>query len=62
MKVAYHFISQDAIYTLLIERCEPVQSLQLIVLQLGVKHVWLRDIKLVFHGAGVLEVQLVRVD
>ena len=51
-----HFVGKNSVDTLLIQIDQPVQTLQLVFLQLGSEHGWLRNLN-VTQTRGVLEVQ-----
>ena len=56
-----HLICQSTVDTLLIQRTQPVQTLELVLLEGRHKHPGLLDSQLPGEGRGVLEVKLIRV-
>jgi len=57
-----HLVCQDTIDTLFVQCCEPVETLQLILLELCNEHLRLRDRQRAHQGRWILEVKFIGVD
>ena len=57
-----HLICKNTVDTLLVQSSQPVETLQLVLLERGHEHLRLRDGELASEGRRILEVELVRID
>lgn len=58
-KGTYHLIGEDSVDALLVEVREPVETLELVLLERARQELGLLDIDVAVHESGVLEVELV---
>lgn len=58
-----HLIREDPVDALFVQICQPVETFELVFLELSHEHMRLRNVELSVHqGSRILEVELFRVD
>ena len=57
-----HLVGENTVDTLLVQSSQPVETLQLVLLERGHEHLRLCDGEFASEGRRVLEVELVRID